>query len=101
MAFPSYREGLPKSLIEAAACGRPIITTDSVGCRDCVVDGYNGYLVPVKDTDLLAQRMETLINDREKRAIMGLNSRQLAEKEFSVEKVIAKHLEIYDTLIRL
>jgi glycosyltransferase involved in cell wall biosynthesis len=99
VVLPSYREGLPKSLIESCAVGRPIITTDAPGCRECVIAGCNGYLVPVKDTDLLSQRMETLINDREKRATMGLNSRKLAEKEFSVEKVIEKHLEIYDSLI--
>jgi glycosyltransferase involved in cell wall biosynthesis len=99
VVLPSYREGLPKSLIEACATGRPVITTDAPGCRECVIDGYNGYLVPVKDIDLLSRRMETLINDGEKRAVMGLNSRKLAEKEFSVEKVIAKHLEIYDSLI--
>jgi glycosyltransferase involved in cell wall biosynthesis len=98
--FPSYyREGIPKSLIEACAVGRPIITSDSPGCRECVINNYNGYLVPVKDTDLLAQKMETLINDKEKRVRMGLNSRKLAEKEFSVENVIEKHLEIYSTLI--
>jgi glycosyltransferase involved in cell wall biosynthesis len=99
VVLPSYREGLPKSLIEACAVGRPVITTDAPGCRECVIDGYNGYLVPVKDTDLLSQRMETLINDRKKRAAMGLNSRKLAAKKFSIENVIEKHLEIYDSLI--
>ena len=98
VVLPSYREGLPKSLIEACAVGRPIITTDTQGCRECVVNNYNGYLVPVKDTDLLAQRMATLLCDKEKRAEMGLNSRKFAEKEFSVEDVIEKHLEIYETL---
>jgi glycosyltransferase involved in cell wall biosynthesis len=99
IVLPSYREGLPKSLIEACAVGRPIITTDTQGCRECVINGYNGYLIPVKDTDLLAQRMEKLINDKEMRSIMGSNSRKLAEKEFSIENVIAKHFEIYGILI--
>jgi glycosyltransferase involved in cell wall biosynthesis len=100
VVLPSYREGLPKSLIEACAVGRPVITTDTQGCRECVIDNYNGYLVPVKDTEILARRMETLINDKEKRAAMGLNSRKLAEKEFSLENVIERHLEIYATLVK-
>jgi glycosyltransferase involved in cell wall biosynthesis len=99
VVLPSYREGLPKSLIEACAVGRPIITTDTQGCRECVIEGFNGYLVPVKDTALLAQRMEELINDREKRNTMGKNSRKLAEKEFSIKNVIEKHIEIYNCLL--
>ena len=99
VVLPSYREGLPKSLIEAAAVGRPIITTNTQGCRECVIEDYNGYLVPVKDTELLSQRMETLINDSELRRKMGKNSRLLAEKEFSIDKVVEAHLAIYDAII--
>jgi glycosyltransferase involved in cell wall biosynthesis len=101
VVLPSYREGLPKSLIEAAAVGRPIITTDTQGCRECVIDCYNGYLVPVKDTEVLSQKMELLINDAEKRKEMGKNSRLLAEKKFSLDKVVKKHLEIYKNLLQL
>ena len=100
VVLPSYREGLPKSLIEAAAVGRPIITTDTQGCRECVIEDYNGYLVPVKDTELLSRRMETLINDPVKRKKMGKNSRLLAEREFSIDKVVKAHLAIYDTLLQ-
>jgi len=99
IVLPSYREGLPKSLIEAAAVGRPIITTDTQGCRECVIENYNGFLVPVKDTEILSQRMETLINNSDMRKKMGKNSRLLAEKEFSIEKVIEAHLSIYDAII--
>lgn len=95
VVLPSYREGLPKTLIEACAMGRPIITTDTNGCRECVIDGINGYLVPVKDKDTLADKMEILINDPEKRKVMGIHSRRLAEKEFSIESVIQNHLFIY------
>jgi len=98
VVLPSYREGLPKSLIEACAVGRPIITTDTQGCRECVTENYNGYLVPVKDTEILSLRMETLINDPEMREKMGKNSRVLAEREFSVDKVIEAHFAIYNTL---
>jgi glycosyltransferase involved in cell wall biosynthesis len=98
MVFPSYREGLPKSLIEACAVGRPIVTTDSAGCRDCVADGYNGYLVPVKDARALADKMEILINDEDMRLRMGKNSRQFAEENFDIKDVVQKHLEIYEEI---
>lgn len=100
IAFPSYyKEGLPKSLIEATAIGRPIITTDSIGCRETVIDGYNGYLIPVKDSNALADRLQILFEDKKMRQNMGRNSRLLAEKDFSIENVVAKHLDIYKTLL--
>lgn len=95
VVLPSYREGLPKSLIEACAVGRPIITTDTHGCRECVLDEFNGYLVPVRDVEYLAERMEILIKDPAKRDRMGRNSRTMAEKEFSIDFVIKEHLAIY------
>jgi len=99
VAFPSYyKEGLPKSLIEAAAVGRPIITTNSIGCKETVVEGYNGFLVPIKNREILANRLKKLIDDPQLRASMGKNSRSLAEKYFSIEDVIIKHLEIYKQL---
>ncbi len=99
VVLPSYREGLPKSLIEACAVGRPIVTTDTQGCRECVIEGYNGYLVPVKDSDILTEKIEMLINDARKRKQMGLNSRELAEKEFSIDSVVKNHLKIYNMII--
>lgn len=99
VAFPSYyKEGLPKSLIEAAAVGRPIVTTNSIGCKETVVDGYNGYLIPVKDSDILVEKLKILFEDEKLRQNMGKNSRMLAEKDFSIENVILKHLEIYNQL---
>ena len=99
-AFPSYyMEGLPKSLIEACAIGRPIVTTDNIGCRDVVTDGENGFLVPVKDAGALAEKLKALIEDKELRIEMGNASRKIAEKEFSVDDVIRKHLEIYQELV--
>ncbi|MDO5665374.1 MAG: glycosyltransferase family 4 protein [Bacteroidia bacterium] len=94
--LPSYREGLPKSLIEACAIGRPIITTDVPGCRECVVDGYNGYIVPAKTVEPLAQAIDKLCASKEERIEMGRNSRKLAEKEFSIESVVEKTFSIYD-----
>ena len=102
VAFPSYyKEGLPKSLIEATAVGRPIVTTNSIGCKETVIDGYNGYLIPVKDSDVLAEKLRTLFEDEDLRLNMGRNSRILAEKDFSIENVILKHLEIYNQLCRI
>jgi glycosyltransferase involved in cell wall biosynthesis len=99
-AFPSYyKEGLPKSCIEASAIGRPIITCDSVGCRDTVVDGQTGYLVPKKDSDALAERLAKLLDDADLRRKMGRNARAYAEKMFSVEDVVKEHHRVYKDLI--
>lgn len=99
VAFPSYyREGVPKSLIEACAIGRPIVTTQSVGCKDTVDDGINGFLVPVKDCDSLAAKLAILIEDRQLREQMGRCAREKAEREFSLKTVVEKHLEIYEEL---
>lgn len=96
VAFPSYyREGVPKSLIEASAIGRPIVTTDSVGCRDVVEDGVNGFLVPVRDAAALADRLRILLNDKELRVSMGRKSREFAERDFSIDAVLKTHLAIY------
>ena len=96
MVFPSYREGLPKSLIEAAALGLPIITTDTVGCRECVDGGINGFLVPVGNSNLLAKKMIELVETPELMQKMGRASRIKAEKEFSVEIVIEKTFVLYE-----
>lgn len=100
VAFPSYyMEGLPKSLIEACAIGRPIITTQSIGCKDTVDDCVNGFLIPPKDVDALASKLRVLIDNPEMRESMGKASRAKAEKEFSLDVVIEKHLSIYKELI--
>ena len=100
VAFPSYyMEGLPKSLIEATAIGRPIITTNSIGCKDTVDDGVNGFLIPTKDVDALTEKLRILIDDANLRQKMGKAAREKAEKEFSLDVVIEKHLKIYNELI--
>lgn len=99
VAFPSwYREGIPRSLIEATAIGRPIITTHSIGCKETVTDGYNGFLIPIKDSAALAEKLKTLIDDEELRKTFGRNSRIIAEQKFSIEDVIQTHLSIYKQL---
>lgn len=93
--LPSYREGLPKSLIEACAIGRPIITTDAIGCRECVQNNINGFLVPVKNAEAIADAIRKLVIDEKLRLRMGKKSRELAEKEFSINSVIEKTFNIY------
>lgn len=90
-----YREGLPKSLIEATAIGRPIITTDSVGCRETVEHGVNGYLVPIKNVEKLVEYASMLIEDANLRKTMGLASRKRAENKFDVRDVSRKTLDLY------
>lgn len=100
VCLPSYREGVPRSLIEAAACGRPIVTTNAPGCREIVRDGVNGYLVPIGDALSLADALQKLIEDPELRRNMGARSREIAESEFSIEKVIAETLDVYRELLQ-
>jgi len=99
--LPSYREGLPKSLIEAAAVGRPIVTTDVPGCREVVKDGENGFLVPVKDAKELAIAIQKLINNPKLLISMGKKSRLMAEQEFSIQQVVKQTLKLYKTLKEL
>jgi glycosyltransferase involved in cell wall biosynthesis len=94
----SYREGLPKALLEAAACGLSIVTTDTVGCREVVRNGDNGLLVPIRDVPALAEALHILISDADLRTRMGKRSRATAEREFSSEQVIGETLAVYRSL---
>ena len=87
--LPSYREGTPRTVLEAMAMGRPIITTDAPGCRETVVEGENGYLVPVKSVDALVGAMQKFVDDPDLAARMGRRSRQIAEEKYDVHKVNA------------
>ncbi len=98
VCLPSYREGFPKSLIEAAACGRAVITTDVPGCRDAIVPQVTGILVTPKDPHALADAIASLVENKEVRAAMGERARLLAEQEYSVDRVVAEHLAIYGQL---
>lgn len=100
VCLPSYREGLPKALIEAAACGRPIVTTDVPGCREVVIDGVNGFLVPVKDAVSLAAKLKVLIADPALCKRMGGSGRELAEGEFAVERIVSETLRCYEELFQ-
>lgn len=97
--LPSYREGVPNALLEATACGLPIVTTDTPGCRDVVTHGVNGLLVPVKDAQAIADSLELLIVDPELRRKMGSAGREIAVN-FSNIKVNRETLVVYNQLIQ-
>ncbi len=100
VCLPSYyREGVPKVLLEACACGKPIVTTDTAGCRDVVHQGQNGLLVPPRDPQALAAAIRELLLDPQRRKRMGTQGRLIAEREFGIEQVVEKHLEIYRDLL--
>lgn len=92
--LPSYREGVPRSTQEAMAIGRPVITTDVPGCRETVVDGINGFLVPKWNPEALAEKMCYFIENPEQVSIMGLKSYQIAQEKFDAKKVNSKLIEI-------
>lgn len=99
VALPSYREGLPRSLIEAAAAGRPIIATDVPGCREVVRHGVNGLLVPPKDPEALADALERLLTDPRSRERMGRRGREFAVDVFSDRRVVSETIAVYEGLL--
>lgn len=101
MCFPSYyREGVPKAVLDASAAGLPIITCDSIGCRDTVKEGVNGFLVNPKSPHEVAEKLDLLLSDKKLRERMGKASRKIAEKEYDVRKVVDSHLKIYDAALK-
>ena len=95
IVLPSYREGLPKVLLEAAACGLPIVASDVPGCREIVIDGENGLLVPARNADKLSEAIRKMLESPELRQQMGRKGRALVEKEFSLDKIIRQTLDLY------
>lgn len=98
VTLPSYREGLPKSLIEAAACGRPVVATDVPGCRDAIEPGTSGVLVPPRDARALAAAVAALAEDEALRTRMGDAGRALAERDFGLDRIVRAHLDVYRDL---
>lgn len=92
--LPSYREGTPRSVLEAMAMGRPVITTDAPGCRETVSDGVNGFLVPPRDAKALHDAMVRFVNDHGLAAPMGLQSRQIAESKYDVREINRTMLQL-------
>jgi glycosyltransferase involved in cell wall biosynthesis len=97
--LPSWREGLPKSLLEAAACGRPIVATDVPGCREIARNCVNALLVPVENPEALAEAIQRLAGDRELRVRFGAAGRQLVEREFSSARIGKEIVALYDRLL--
>jgi len=97
--LPSYREGMPRSLIEAAACGLPIVTTDAPGCREIVQQGVNGMLVPCRDAKALADAIRFMHDHPAERARMGAAGRERVLREFDEKIVLAKTLDVYRELM--
>src|SRR5690606_7461661 len=95
VALPSYREGLSKALIEAAACGRAIVTTDVPGCREVVDFGRCGALVPVRDAGALARAVADLLDDPAARERLGRKARDHAEQNYDLQFVIDETLALY------
>ncbi|MEP6558756.1 MAG: glycosyltransferase family 4 protein [Burkholderiales bacterium] len=95
VVLPSYREGLPKVLLEAAACARAVVTTDVPGCRDAIEPDVTGLLVPARDAAALAAAIARLLDDRALCERFGRAGRTLAEREFDIDQIVAEHLALY------
>lgn len=100
VVLPSYREGMPKVLLEAQALGRPIVTTDVPGCREAIENGKTGFLTQVKDEHSLATAIEKLIINDELCLQFSHNARALAEQKFDIEQVVKTHINIYENLVQ-
>lgn len=98
VCLPSYREGLPKSILEALASGRPVVTTNVPGCRQTVCSGYNGFLVEPHDVDSLAASLLRLINNPNERMAFGANGRKMAEKLFSKDIIVSSTIRLYESI---
>jgi glycosyltransferase involved in cell wall biosynthesis len=99
VCLPSYREGMPKCLLEGAAAGCAIVTTDAIGCRDAILPGKSGLLVPVRDSEALKNTLYLLMCDRELRESFGRSGRELAINKFGIDTVIKNSLSVYRELL--
>ena len=97
--LPSYREGLPKNLLEAASCELPIITTDVVGCKEICHNNFNGQLVPVQNYTHLSKAIENILNNPKLSNFYGKNGRKLVLEKFSTKIIVKKFLNVYDRFL--
>ena len=98
--LPSFREGVPRTLLEAASMQKPIVTTNTPGCREVVEDGKTGFLVPIKEYEGLVQKLEILIEDANLRENFGKNAREKVKKEFDITLVVDRYIDLYNQVIR-
>lgn len=96
ICLPSYSEGLAKSLIEGAACGCPLVASDIPGCREVVENGLNGFLVPPRDVQALAEALINVLSDEKLMRKMGAESRKIAVREYAVQKIVAETINVYN-----
>lgn len=99
VCLPSYREGMPKALLEAAAAGCAVVTTDVIGCREAIKPGLTGDLVPVRDSKALAKALLSLISDDQRRHLYGTNGQEMAKAMFSITSVVSQTIEIYKGIL--
>ena len=97
--LPSYREGAPVAVLEAMAMGLPVVATDVPGCREAVVHGETGFLVPPRDVDELVQAIQKLVEDPALRQRMGQASRARVVQHFAVERIVEQYLDLYVELL--
>jgi glycosyltransferase involved in cell wall biosynthesis len=95
VCLPSYREGMPKCLLEAAAAGKPVVTTDVIGCREAIIPGETGLLVPVKDATGLRDALAQLMDSQSMRHAFGVRAQYLAQQRFSIDAVVDRIFSIY------
>jgi N,N'-diacetylbacillosaminyl-diphospho-undecaprenol alpha-1,3-N-acetylgalactosaminyltransferase len=93
--LPSYREGVPRTLLEASAMQKAIVTTNATGCKEVEEDNLNGFLVPIKDYKALANKIDILIKDRNLREKFAKNGRIKAINEFDIKIIVKKYMKIY------
>jgi glycosyltransferase involved in cell wall biosynthesis len=101
VCLPSYREGLPKVLLEAASCGRAIVTTDVPGCREIVKDEVNGLIVPAKNSIKLAEAIEKLIVAPKLRKQMGKSGRERVIQNFDIQRINMETTDLYNALLKI
>jgi glycosyltransferase involved in cell wall biosynthesis len=98
VVLPSYREGVPRVLLESTACGVPVVTTDVPGCRETVIEGMTGLLVPPKDSEALANAISELLENPDLRKSMGRRGRQMVEEKFDIRSITEQYLDVYREL---
>tara|TARA_Y100001970_G_C14240127_1_gene864390 strand:- start:2037 stop:3188 length:1152 start_codon:yes stop_codon:yes gene_type:complete len=100
VCLPSYREGMPKSILEAASVGRPVVTSNAIGCKESVLNNVTGLIVPIRNIKKLAHSIEILIKNKNLRVRFGKNAREFAEENFDLNEVKNRILNIYNNLLK-
>ena len=98
--LPSFREGVPRTLLEAAAMAKPIVTTNAPGCKEVVEDGLTGFLVPIKDSKTLAKKLDILIENENLRKKFGKKAREKVQREFDIKVVVDKYMYLYNQVVK-